>query len=129
MAGMKISLDAAMRARDISQPTPAQETAAELADEAQPRPTLAPARHIPRLAPSPLPSEQVPSRTAAVPAAPSPSPAPAPAPAPTPAARASEATGPSGAQLPSPQQARADVPHPPRRRRMRRRPRGFPGEP
>ena len=35
MAGMKISLDAAMRARDVSQPRETDDAAAQLADDAR----------------------------------------------------------------------------------------------
>lgn len=101
MAGMKITLDAAMRTRDISQPTPAEEAAAERADAALPsHPTASPHPRPP--APTPAP------------------PTPAPT-TPTPAARAGEAISPDDAGPNIPQPARPREPPRAARRRMRHR--------
>src|SRR5215472_7933270 len=59
MAGMKISLDAAMRARDVSQPRGADEVAAQLADApfADRRPAVTPARRVQAQEPAPVPGD------------------------------------------------------------------------
>jgi hypothetical protein len=122
MAGMKISLDAAMRARDISQPTRAQETAAERADEAQPRTTPAPARPRPH-ATAPGVEEAAVAPVADADRQGTNTPRGG-------TARASGAADANGAQLiPSPQPASTPDREPARRRRMRRRPPEFRGEP
>lgn len=102
MAGMKITLDAAMRTRDISQPSPAQEAAAERAEAAQARSARTTAR--PPRKPQVLSALQ-------------------PAPAAT-AARADKVIGPDDAGPDTPRrQARVREPLRSGRRRMRRRPR------
>jgi hypothetical protein len=128
MAGMKISLDAAMRARDISQPTPAQETAAERADEAQPRTTPTPAPTRPRLRPT-LPGVGVREKKAEVVTVADADRKGTDSPR-RGTVRASEATGPDDAQiLPSLPPASTPDRQLPGRRRMRRRPRDSRGEP
>jgi len=61
MAGMKITLSSAMRARDVSRPQPHHDAAAQAADAAEPAVLAGTARAAPAPRPSPAPASPGPS--------------------------------------------------------------------